>query len=194
MGDMRQVVLIRHGATEWSELRRHTSHTDLDLTSDGEAEAKALRPALADLRFAAVLVSPRRRAVRTAELAGLTTSAVDPDLAEWDYGAYEGVTTAEIRQTRPDWSLWTDGAPDGESQTEIGQRIDRVVDRIRSTLDSGDVAVVAHGHSLRVLTARWLGLDVDGGALFALDSGSISTLGFEHGRPVILHWNLRPCP
>jgi probable phosphoglycerate mutase len=187
MGD---VILIRHGQTEWSANGRHTSATDLDLTAEGEAEAEALRPAVAGRKFAAVLSSPRRRALRTAELAGLTVTSVTEVVAEWDYGEYEGVTTADIHRSRPDWSLWTDGAPGGESPEQIGARIDRVLAGIRSIVDTGDVAVVGHGHASRVLAARWLGLPVAAGALFALDSGSLSILGFEHAHPVLDRWNL----
>jgi broad specificity phosphatase PhoE len=184
MGD---VILIRHGQTEWSATGRHTSTTDLDLTAGGVAEAEALRTALAGRTFVAVLSSPRRRARRTVELAGLAVTSVTEGLAEWDYGEYEGVTTADIHRNRPDWSLWTDGAPGGESPEQIGARIDRVLAGLRSI---GDVAVVGHGHASRVLAARWLGLPVAAGALLALDSGALSVLGFEHGRPVLERWNL----
>jgi probable phosphoglycerate mutase len=187
MGD---VILIRHGQTEWSANGRHTSSTDLDLTAEGEAEAAALGAAVAGRRFAVVLSSPRLRARRTAELAGLPVTSATEDLAEWDYGEYEGVTTADIHRTRPDWSLWTDGAPGGESPEQIGARIDRVLDGVRSIVDTGDVAVIGHGHASRVLAARWLGLPVAAGALFTLDSGALSVLGFEHARPVLERWNL----
>jgi probable phosphoglycerate mutase len=180
--------LIRHGQTEWSAAGRHTSRTDLDLTAEGEREARALAATLAGRRFAVVICSPRKRALRTAELAGLSVTAVDDDLVEWDYGEYEGLTTAEIRKHRPDWSLWTDGTPGGESPDQIGERIDRLLRRL-ATMD-GEVALVGHGHALRVLTARWLGLPVRGGALFRLDSGTLSVLGHEHGLPVIERWNL----
>jgi probable phosphoglycerate mutase len=189
---MGEVILLRHGQTEWSASGRHTSYTDLDLTERGEAEAVALRPQLAGRTFAAVLSSPRRRARRTAELAGLTVTTVTDDLAEWNYGEYEGITTDDIRRIRPDWSLWTDGGPGGESPEQFGARIDRVLADIRSMVDTGDVAVVGHGHASRVLAARWLGLSVADGALFALDSGALSILGFEHDRPVIDQWNVRP--
>jgi probable phosphoglycerate mutase len=191
---MNEIVVIRHGQTEWSAAGRHTSYTDLDLTPEGERQARSLRPALAARPFAAVWCSPRVRATRTAELAGLTVTEVDEDLVEWNYGAYEGITTASIRETNPGWDLWTDGCPGGESPKQIGARIDQVLDRARSVLADGDVVVIAHGHSLRVLTARWLGLPPSDGALFALETARISALGFEHDRPVLTMWNASPVP
>jgi probable phosphoglycerate mutase len=137
----------------------------------------------------AVLASPRKRALRTAELAGLAITDVDDRLVEWDYGEYEGITTAEIRQYRPDWVLWTDGAPGGESPDQIGARLDAVLDRVRPLLSGGDAALVAHGHALRVLGARWIGLPPAGGGLLGLDTATLSVLGFEHARPVISRWN-----
>jgi broad specificity phosphatase PhoE len=192
MGAMAHLILIRHGQTAWSATGQHTSSTDLDLTEEGERQARAIGEALAGRALMSVLSSPRLRALRTAELAGLKVTTVDPDLAEWAYGKYEGITTAEIREQRPDWSLWTDGCPDGESPADVGARQDGVLSRIRPLLAEGDVAVVGHGHALRVLTARWLGLPPRDGALFTLDSGTVSTLGFEHEQVVILHWNHRP--
>ena len=186
MGDL---VLVRHGETEWSRAHRHTSSTDLALTPTGDRQARALAPALAGRPFAAVLSSPRQRATRTAELAGLTVTAVDHDLAEWNYGQYEGLTTDEIRRTRPDWLLWTDGCPDGESPAQIGARIDRVLARVRPLLTGADVALVGHGHALRVVAARWIGLPPSDGRLLRLDTATLSTLGFEHEREVILRWN-----
>ena len=187
MGD---VVLIRHGETEWSASGRHTSVTDLSLTPVGEEQARELGGRLSDRRFAAVFTSPRRRARRSAELAGLAVTAVDDDLAEWDYGGYEGRTTAEILAERPDWSLWTDGGPGGESPDQVTVRVDRLLARVRPLLSTGDVALVGHGHCLRVVAARWIGLPVDGGALLKLDTATLSELGWEHGRPVVLRWNL----
>jgi probable phosphoglycerate mutase len=187
MGD---VVLVRHGETEWSAAGRHTSTTDVDLTATGQDHARSLGARLAGRSFAAVLSSPRRRARFTAELAGLTVTAVDDDLAEWDYGSYEGLTTAQIRDDRPDWSLWTDGAPGGESPERIGVRVDRLLALVRPLLARGDVALVGHGHCLRVVAARWVGLPTSGGALLRLDTATVSELGFEHARPVILHWNV----
>jgi broad specificity phosphatase PhoE len=189
MATMTEIVLVRHGQTTWSAAGRHTSITDLPLTDTGEKQARALRPALAGRAFALVLTSPRVRARKTAELAGLTGAVVDDDLAEWFYGDYEGITTAEIRETDPDWDLWHRGCPGGETPAEVGTRLDRVLSRTRTALARGDVALVAHGHSLRVATARWLGLPASGGGLFALDTATLSTLGFEHDKPVLTGWN-----
>lgn len=192
MGDL---LLVRHGETEWSMSGRHTSWTDLPLTQHGEEQVKSLAPLLAGRSFALALTSPLGRAVRTAELAGIYGAVIDPDLHEWDYGAYEGVTTAETHRTRPDWYLWDDGVPPGpaghpgESPVEVGQRADRVLSRIEPALADGDVILVAHGHFLRVLTARRLGLPPADGRLFQLATGTISRLSTEHGRPVIAEWN-----
>lgn len=186
---MGEILLIRHGETEWSASHRHTSYTDLDLTDDGERQAGDLRAHLAGRDFAAVLVSPRLRATRTAELAGLTPHRIDADLAEWHYGEYEGRTTADIRRDRPQWNLWTDGCPGGESPDQVGARLDRVLARASALLDDGDVALVAHGHSLRVAGARWIDLPAAGGAKLRLETASVSVLGHEHDRPVILRWN-----
>lgn len=190
---MGELILVRHGETEWSANGRHTSRTDVDLTPVGVEQARALAP-LARREWAAVISSPRRRALRTAELAGLTVTAVDPDLAEWDYGTYEGITTAEIHKTDPDWSLWTDGAPGGETPDEIGVRVERLLTRVRplvdsSAVDSGDVMLVGHGHGLRVVAAQWIGLGPSGGAVLRLDTATVSALGYEHGRPVVTRWN-----
>jgi len=187
MGD---VVLVRHGATEWSVSGKHTSYTDVPLTDDGERQAQALAAALAGRHFVAVLCSPRRRAWHTAELGGLTISAIVDELAEWNYGQYEGLTTPEIRSQRPAWDLWIDGCPGGESPAQVGVRADRVLARVRPLLDSGDVALVGHGHSLRVIGARWLGLPPSAGGLLRLDTATLSVLGHEHERQVILRWNL----
>jgi broad specificity phosphatase PhoE len=186
---MADIVLIRHGETEWSATGRHTSTTDIALTDQGQQQARALTPALAPRRFAATLCSPRKRAQHTAELAGLTITAIDNDLAEWDYGQYEGRTTADIHTENPDWNLWTDGAPGGETPAQVGARLDRVLERARDLLCDGDVALIAHGHALRVAGARWIGLAASGGGLLRLDTATLSTLGFEHGRPVINTWN-----
>ncbi|GGW48136.1 histidine phosphatase family protein [Streptomyces caelestis] len=194
MGDL---LLVRHGETEWSRSGQHTSFTDLPLTPNGEEQAKSLAPLLAGRSFALVLTSPLGRAVRTAELAGLTGTVRDADLHEWYYGAYEGVTTEEIHRTRPDWDLWTDGGPPGpdgepgESPEEVGERADRVLSRVTEALPEGDVLLVAHGHFLRVLTARRLGLPPSEGRLFRLETGTVSRLSTEHGRPVIAEWNTR---
>ncbi|BCJ75560.1 histidine phosphatase family protein [Catellatospora bangladeshensis] len=189
---MREIVLVRHGQTEWSAAGRHTSFTDLPLTPEGERQAARLAELLAGRAFAAVLCSPLQRAVRTAQLAGLDVTALDDDLLEWNYGAYEGRTTPDIREQRADWSLWDQGCPGpgGETAQLVGARADRVLERARTMLTAGDVALVGHAHQLRVLTARWLGLPPQGGALFRLETGTLSVLGFERETPVLLRWNL----
>jgi broad specificity phosphatase PhoE len=195
---MGQLILLRHGETEWSASGQHTGRTDIPLTARGEAAAAALAPALAQRPIRAVFTSPASRAVRTAELAGLHDAKLDSDLQEWDYGGYEGRTTPQIQQDRPGWYLWRDGvipgdaAHPGETVAQVGARADAVLARVRPLLADGDVALVAHGHILRVLTARWLELAPDGGRLFRLDTGTVSTLGTEHGYPVITAWNLPP--
>jgi probable phosphoglycerate mutase len=186
---MTEIVLIRHGQTEWSANGRHTSYTDLDLTEEGVRQARLAGERLSGRTFAAVLSSPRKRALRTAELAALAVTETTEDLAEWNYGEYEGVTSATIRETRPDWSLWTDGAPGGEFPAQVAERLDRVLARAGTFLDRGDVALIAHGHSLRVAGARWIGLPASGGGLLKLGTATLSTLGFEHGNPVIDTWN-----
>ncbi|NUT40731.1 MAG: histidine phosphatase family protein [Thermoactinospora sp.] len=184
---MNEMLLLRHGETEWSKNGRHTGRTDLPLTSNGESQAKLLAPVARAHDFALVLVSPAARARRTADLAGLTGYEVEPDLWEWDYGDYEGITTPVIRESRPGWYLWDDGVPNGESADDVGARADRVIARVKDV--EGDVAVVAHGHFLRVFTARWLGLPAADGRLFRLDTGTYSRLGHEHAREVVLTWN-----
>nr|WP_218849194.1 histidine phosphatase family protein [Nocardioides perillae] len=178
--------LVRHGQTEWSRDGRHTSVTDLPLLPEGEEVARSLAPRL-DRRFAQVLTSPRQRARRTAELAGHPGAEVDDDLVEWGYGDYEGVTTAEIRESVPGWSVWTHAVPGGEDATAVGARLDRVVARARAA--DGDTLVFAHGHSLRALAARWLGLPVSEGRLLRLDTATVSVLGHERDTPVVLRWN-----
>ncbi|MEY9966126.1 broad specificity phosphatase PhoE [Streptacidiphilus sp. MAP12-16] len=198
MGD---VILVRHGATDWSESGRHTSYTDRPLTAHGEEQARALAAILAEHRIAVTLSSPLARARATAKLAGLDDVRIDPDMHEWDYGGYEGITTAEIHRTRPDWDLWTDGVPPGpeghpgEMPAAVGARADRVLATVAEALreaDGDDVALVAHAHFLRVLTARYLGLPAASGALFMLATGTISRLGAEHGHHAIAAWNERP--
>jgi broad specificity phosphatase PhoE len=195
---MGELILLRHGETEWSASGQHTGRTDIPLTARGEAAAAALAPALAQRPIRAAFTSPASRAVRTAELAGLHDAKPDPDLQEWDYGGYEGRTTPQIQQDRPGWYLWRDGvipgdaAHPGETVAQVGARADAVLARVRPLLADGDVALVAHGHILRVLTARWLELAPDGGRLFRLDTGTMSTLGTEHDYPVITAWNLPP--
>jgi len=195
---MGELILIRHGQTEWSRDHKHTGLTDIPLTAVGEAAAAALAGDLARMPIVAAFASPAQRAVRTAELAGLAAVHTDPGLAEWDYGGFEGRTTDEIRQQRPGWYLWRDGVIPGDAQhpgetiSEVADRADAMLGRVRPLLAGGDVALVAHGHLLRVLTARWLGLDPASGRLFKLDTGTLSTLGTEHGEPVIATWNVPP--
>ena len=184
------VCLARHGETAWTLSRRHTGLTDLPLTPNGEAEAVRLGERLAGRRFAAVFTSPLRRAVRTCELAGFSAPAVvDPDMAEWNYGSYEGRGTAEIRAERPDWRLFRDGCPNGESPGQVAARADRVIARVRAV--AGDVLLFSSGHFLRVFAARWLGLDAGAGRYFVLGTASLSEIGYEHDRsePVIRLWD-----
>jgi broad specificity phosphatase PhoE len=184
---MGEVWLVRHGQTEWSVAGKHTGTTDVPLTEEGEASARALAPRLAGETFALALSSPLQRARRTAELAGVADAEVEPDLVEWDYGDYEGVTTEEIRETVPGWTVWTHPSPGGESAEHVSARLDRVVARCLDT--SGDVLLVAHGHALRGLAARWLGLPVTDGRLFTLDTGTVSVLGHERETRVVHRWN-----
>lgn len=188
------VVLLRHGETAWSRDRRHTGRTDVPLTDTGEAQARDAARLLAGRSFAAVRTSPLVRASRTAELAGFPDARPDPDLQEWDYGAYDGVTTDEIHQRRPGWVLWEDGCPDGEQPADVGRRADRVLAAVRPVLDRGDVLLVAHGHLLRVLAARWVGLPAAAGRLLRLDTATVSRLGHEHDDPVVLGWNCGGTP
>ncbi|HEX2075523.1 MAG TPA: histidine phosphatase family protein [Geodermatophilus sp.] len=192
---MGEIVVLRHGQTEWSRSGQHTSVTDLPLLPEGEEQARALGGVLGRRKFVEVWVSPRQRALRTAELAGLRPTAVDQDLVEMDYGGYEGRTTAEISaELGRTWSVWRDpmtpGASPGETLADVAARVDRVLDRARARLDEGDVMLIAHGHVLRVLTARWLGLGPEAGALFALPAGSFGILGHEHARQVLRGWGL----
>jgi len=185
-----QLWLVRHGETEWSRSGQHTSTTDLPLTEVGEAAARRLAGPLSGIDFVQVLTSPRRRAVHTAELAGFPDAEPDEDLAEWAYGDYEGRTTAEIRETVPGWSVWTHDSPGGETAQQVTERLDRIVARARAV--DGKTLVFAHGHSLRGLAARWLGLDVAEGQRFALDTSTISMLGVDRGTQVVRRWNLDP--
>jgi broad specificity phosphatase PhoE len=183
-----KVVLVRHGETEWSRDGRHTGRTDVPLTVHGREQAEAVGGALQDWEFALVLTSPLGRALETCRLAGFGDRAERRnELMEWDYGAYEGRTTAEVREERPGWTLWRDGVPEGETVEQVGERVDLVLDDLRP-LD-GDALLFAHGHVLRVLTARWLELDPDAGRLFALDPATISALGYERETSVIKLWN-----
>jgi probable phosphoglycerate mutase len=187
------VYLARHGETAWTISRQHTGKTDLPLTAQGEVEASRLAERLENMTFAAVLMSPLQRAVRTCQLAGFgAQAAIDPDLVEWNYGAYEGRTSAEIHADRPDWELFRDGCPDGESPAQIGARADRVVRRVRAV--EGHVLLFSSGHFLRVFAARWLGLDPSAGKYFLLSTASLSAVGYEHDRsdPVIRLWDESP--
>jgi broad specificity phosphatase PhoE len=183
-----EVVLVRHGETEWSRAGKHTGRTDIPLTERGRQEAQALAVELQGRRFALVLTSPLARAAETCRLARLGDVA-EPreDLMEWDYGAYEGRETIDIRKDRPGWTLWHDGVPEGETIPQVQARVDRVIAELRSV--AGDAAVFAHGHLLRVLAARWLGLEPAAGRLFALDPATISILGYERETPVVRMWN-----
>jgi probable phosphoglycerate mutase len=184
-----EIVLARHGETEWSRDRRHTGRTDIPLTDNGRRQAGVLGGALADRNFARVLSSPLSRALDTCREAGLGEQAeLSGDLFEWDYGEYEGITTAEIRTRRPGWNLWRDGCPGGETAIDVGRRVDRVIESLAGL--EGDAAVFAHGHVLRVLTARWLGLGPEQGALFKLDTGTLSMLGYERETRAITRWNV----
>ena len=185
MGDL---WLVRHGETEWSRSGRHTSRTDLPLTPLGVTQAAALAKVLGNHKFSVVLTSPLGRARETARLAGHATAVVEPNLHEWDYGEYEGRTTAEIQLERAGWTLWNGGVPGGESAAQVRARTDAVISRVQAA--DGDVALFAHGHILRVLAARWLGLGPEQGQLFALQTATISVLGFEHSERVIIRWNL----
>jgi broad specificity phosphatase PhoE len=186
--DAHEIVLVRHAETEWSESGRHTGLTDVPLTDSGRAHARALAATLAARHFELVLVSPAQRARETCELAGLGERAsVREDLHEWDYGEYEGLTSAQIEQLNPGWSLWRDGCPGGESAAEVGARADRVIGELLSA--GGDVAVFSHGHILRVLGARWIELEPSSGERLGLQTATISVLGFEHGTRALTCWS-----
>ncbi|MBS2965286.1 histidine phosphatase family protein [Actinocrinis puniceicyclus] len=204
---MGEIILLRHGQTQWSKEGRHTGRTDVPLTAEGEARALTAGEALSGRKIAAAWTSPALRARRTAQLAGLSVQGTDPDLWEWDYGGYEGRTTAEIQAERPGWYLWDDGvvpgrpgAFPGETVEQVGERCDRVIARVRPLVQpdapgavDGDVVLVAHGHLLRVLAARWLGLPARAGAYFLLGTAALCALGFEHARPGISLWNQDTC-
>ena len=186
-----EIVLVRHGETEWSLSGQHTSRTDLPLVEIGRERAAALGPMLAGWDFGLVLSSPLRRARETCELAGFSDRAeIVEDLREWDYGDYEGLTTPQIRESRPDWVLWRDGCPDGEQPDEVGARADRVIERMRGA--GGDVLAFAHGHIFRVLASRWIELPAAGGARLALGAGTVCVLGYERETQVIRLWNEPP--
>jgi len=184
-----QVYLARHGETAWTLSGQHTGLTDLPLTKRGEQDACRLGERLKGLTFAAIFTSSLQRARRTGALAGFPSAVVDPELVEWDYGHYEGLKTADIRKDRPDWDLFRDGAPGGESPAAVGARADRVIARLRAA--PGDVLLFSSGHFLRVLAARWLGLDAAAGRYLFLGTSALSILGYEHNstQPVIRLWN-----
>ena len=185
-----RVFLVRHGETEWSKTGQHTGKTDLPLTEAGEEQGRLLTERLKDIDFTLVLTSPLQRAMETCRQAGLLDRAeVSEDLHEWDYGRYEGLTTPEIREQQPRWNLWTDGAPGGESPEQVSARADRVLERIRAA--DGDVALFSHGHMLRSLGARWIGVPITAGAHLMLSTASVSVLGYERETPVLRLWNGR---
>jgi broad specificity phosphatase PhoE len=183
-----KIVLVRHGETEWSRTGRHTGRTDVELNATGRREARATGRRLAGEAWSVVLSSPLRRALDTCRLAGLDDRVVvDEDLREWDYGDYEGLTTPDILERVPTWSLWRDGCPGGETPADVGRRVDRVIARLRGA--GGDAAVFAHGHVLRVLGGRWVGEPPAFGARLVLSTASVSTLGWEHAVPALTVWN-----
>jgi broad specificity phosphatase PhoE len=186
-----ELWVVRHGETEWSASGKHTSRTDVPLTEQGRARAESLREYLKQVGFNAVFVSPMQRARETCAIAGFADRAVvDDGLKEWDYGVYEGRTTAEIRREIPGWSVWKDPIVGGETVEQVGQRADSMIQRaLASAPDGGKVALFAHAHILRILAARWIGLDARGGSLLALSTGSVSVLGWERETRVIEHWN-----
>jgi broad specificity phosphatase PhoE len=188
--EAQRVFLVRHGETDWTRTGQHTGNTDLPLTEAGEEQGRLLTERLTDIDFALVLTSPLRRAMQTCRQAGLLhTAEVSDDLREWDYGAYEGLTTPEIRALQPDWTIWTDGAPEGETPQQVSDRAGGVLQRVRSA--EGDVVLFSHGHFLRALGARWLELPVAAGAHLLLSTASVSVLGYERETPVIRLWNGR---
>jgi probable phosphoglycerate mutase len=186
MSDL-QLYIFRHGETTWSLSGQHTGVTDLHLTENGKRQAKSLAVHRGSIPFAGSFSSPRLRALETAHLAGFHDVAIDPDLQEWNYGKYEGLTSAKINEIDPHWNLFKDGAPGGESPSEVRARADRILSKLRPR--HGNIALFSHGHFSRVLAARWLGLDVSAGRFFFLSPASMSILGFEHDEPVIHRWN-----
>ncbi|MCU1688530.1 MAG: acid phosphatase [Jatrophihabitantaceae bacterium] len=188
--DGSQLWLVRHGETEWTASHRHTGRTDLPLTAAGEAQAAALRTMLAGIDPVLVVSSPRARALQTAELAGIAIDRIDPDAAEWDYGDYEGLTSPQIRELDPDWTIWTGTTPHGESPADVSDRADRVLGAVEPHLGEGPIMIFGHGHMNRALAARWLGMSISAGGMFALDTAAPCLLGAEHGRPALVHWNI----
>ena len=184
------IILVRHGQTDWSRTGRHTGRTDVPLTDAGRHQAERVRARLGDRQFAVVLTSPLSRAEGTCRLAGVGDGAPCEDLLEWDYGAYEGRTTDDIRAERPGWLLWRDGTPGGEQPDDVSTRADRVIAMLQGI--SGDAILFSHGHMLRMLAARWVGLAPDGGSRLALDPATISVLGHEREVPVVRLWNEPP--
>ena len=183
-----EVVLVRHGETEWTLTGQHTGRTDIPLTERGRNEARLLAPLLSSADFALVLSSPLRRARETCELVGLgPRTEIEPDLMEWDYGEYEGLTSKQIKRTAPNWMVFTDGCPGGETPAQVGARADRVITRIRSV--AGRVALFAHGHLLRVLAARWIGFPPSAGQHLLLDTSTVSVLGYYQDVPAVKRWN-----
>lgn len=187
---MAEVVVFRHGETDWSRTHRHTGRTDVPLTQEGKLDAERLRPVIADRSFARVFSSPLARARETAALAGAAAPEIRDELREWDYGDYEGLTTTEIRESRPGWTVWSDDCPNGETVGELGRRVDRVIAELRDA--PGDVAVFAHGHLGRVLAVRWLELAPDSGRHLLFATGRYGVLGWERETPALVGWNLAP--
>jgi broad specificity phosphatase PhoE len=190
LSDDVRIWLVRHGETEWSKSGQHTGVTDLPLTDDGREQARGLRTVLRGIDPVLVLSSPRTRAVDTAELAGLHVDETVPDLAEWDYGDYEGITTPDIHKTDPDWTIFTKGAPNGEQPAQVAARADRVLARAVTAAADGPVVLVGHGHMSRVLGARWIGLPASGGARLQLGTAAACELGAQHGTALIVRWNI----
>lgn len=189
MNEKQQVFVLRHGETEWSKSGQHTSVTDLPLTEKGRGEATLIRPQLLAHHFAKVLCSPLRRARETCELAGLAAQMeIDEDLHEWRYGEYEGLTTPQIHQRAPGWNVFDGPNPGGESPEQVGQRVDRLLQKVREV--DGDVALFGHGHILRAVTSRWLRFDAGAARAFTLKTGTISILGYEHDWPALIVWNV----
>jgi probable phosphoglycerate mutase len=186
-----ELVIVRHGETEWSREGRHTGRTDIPLTANGVRQAQRLALLLRRWHFTAVYCSPLQRARDTCALAGYSSDAIlDPDLQEWDYGEYDGKTLADIREQRPEWVLWRDGVVGGETLAEVAARVQRVITRVRAV--HGDVLLIAHGHILRVLTARWLDMEPAEGAHFRLGPAAPAVLGYEHEWTALRAWGLEP--